>query len=84
MVTVKASILTLRFMDRARSILIHTATHLKYFIGVLVAVHALGGFGMMISRRVRDEFVSKILESIGLTLIIMFMIQITILEFIPL
>ena len=83
MVTVKASILTLGFMDRARSILIHTATHLKYFIGVLVAVHALGGFGMMISRRVRDEFVSKILESISLTLVTMFMIQITILEFIP-
>jgi len=82
LVTVKASILTLGFMDRARSILIHTTTHLKYFIGVLVALHALGGFGMMILRRVRDELVSKILESVSLTLIIVFMIQITILEFI--
>jgi len=83
LVTVKAGILTLGFMDRARSILIHTVTHLKYFIGVLVALHALGGFGMMILRRVRDELVSKILESIGLALIMVFMIQITILEFIP-
>ncbi|RLG02297.1 MAG: hypothetical protein DRN60_03560 [Thaumarchaeota archaeon] len=83
LVTVKASILTLGFMDRARSILIHTTTHLKYFIGVLVALHALGGFGMMILRRVRDELVSKILESISLILIMAFMIQITILEFIP-
>jgi len=82
LVTVKASILTLGFMDRTRSILIHTTTHLKYFIGVLVALHALGGFGMMILRRVRDELVSKILESVSLTLIIVFMIQITILEFI--
>jgi len=84
LITVKAGILTLGFMDRARSISIHTVTHLKYFIGVLVALHALGGFGMMILRRVRDELASKILESISLVLIIVFLIQITILEFIPL
>ena len=83
LVTVKASILTLGFMDRARSISIHTATHLKYFIGMLVALHALGGFGVMVLRRVRDELMSRILESIGLALIMVFVIQITILEFIP-
>jgi len=66
------------------SIPIAIGLYLKYFIGVLIALHALGGFRMMILRRVRDELLSKMLESISLTLIMVFMIQITILEFIPL
>ena len=42
-VMVKASILTFGFMDRVRSILIHIAAHLRYFIGVLSRIKRIRG-----------------------------------------
>ena len=73
--------LTLGLLTRHNSILIHTGI-LPYVVGLLAALHALGGFGLMICRRVDDPRLRLILELINLIFVgILFPIQLTILAF---
>jgi len=71
--------LTLGLLTRHNSILIHTGV-LPYVVGLLAALHALGGLGLMICRRVEDPRLRLVLELINLILVgVLFPIQLTIL-----
>jgi len=73
--------LTLGLLTRHNSILIHTGIP-PYVVGLLAALHALGGFGLMICRRVRSPRLSLALELLNLILVgMLFPIQLTILAF---
>jgi len=81
MVTPRAAWLTLGLMDRHISTILHVLSPLSYVVGVLAALHAIGGFGVLILRRVRRTRVAAMLEALNLLANSALVAQLTILEF---
>jgi len=81
LVTRKAAWVTLGLITRHVSVLLHVLSPLPYLIGVLMALHALGGFGCLILRRVKTPDAVRILETVNFLVNAVFIIQLTILEF---
>lgn len=77
--TTKVSKLTLGLLTRRECILLHTGAF-PYLVGVLAILHAVGGFGLMINRRIRNNVLRMILELVNLIIVgAVFLIQLTIL-----
>ena len=77
--TTKVARLTLGLLMRRECILLHTGVF-PYLVGILAMLHALGGFGLMINRRIRNDILRIILELANLIIVgVVFLIQLTIL-----
>jgi len=81
LVTRKAAWITLGLLTRHASILLHVFSPFPYIVGILTALHAFGGFGYLILRKVRDRTLALLLEFLNLIVAIIFLTQLTILEF---
>lgn len=79
LVTRKIRWLTFGLLDHRASVILHTGI-LPYLVGVLAILHALGGFGLMINRHVRNTTLRAALELLNLLIVgIFFFIQLTLL-----
>ncbi len=71
--------LTLGLLRYRESVILHTGI-LPYIVGILAIIHAVGGLGLMISRRVKDPLLRSILELANLLIVgAVFFAQLTIL-----
>jgi uncharacterized membrane protein (UPF0182 family) len=79
LVTYKVRWLTLGLLGYRESILLHTGL-LPYIVGIIMVLHAVGGFGLMINRRVKNPMLRMILELLNLLIVGVFIfVQLTLL-----
>lgn len=71
--------LTLGLLGYRESVILHTGI-LPYIVGILAILHAVGGLGLMINRRVKNPLLRSILELANLLIVgVLFFIQLTVL-----
>jgi hypothetical protein len=68
LVTHRVRWLTLGLLGHRESILLHTGP-LPYVVGVIMVLHAVGGLGLMINRRVKNPMLRMILELLNLLIV---------------
>lgn len=79
LVSRRAKALTLGLLGYRESVILHTGI-LPYVVGILAILHAVGGLGLMINRRVKDPLLRAILELVNLLIVgALFSAQLTIL-----
>ena len=79
LVTYKVRWLTFGLLGYRESILLHTGL-LPYIVGIIMVLHAVGGFGLMINRRVKNPMLRMILELLNLLIVGVFIfVQLTLL-----
>ena len=77
LVTPKVRWLTFGLLGHRESIIFHTGI-LPYVAGILAILHAVGGLGLMINRRVRDPTLRAALELLNILIVGAFLfIQLT-------
>ena len=79
LVTHKVKWLTFGLLGYKESILLHTGIF-PYVVGLIAILHAVGGIGLMINRRVKDPALRTVLELLNLLIVgAFFFIQLTLL-----
>jgi len=79
LVTHKVRWLTLGLIGHRESMLLHTGL-LPYVMGVIMVLHAVGGLGLMINRRVKNSTLRAALELLNLLIVGVFLLtQLTLL-----
>jgi len=79
LVTYTVRWLTLGLLGYRDRILLHTGL-LPYIVGIIMVLHAVGGFGLMINRRVKNPMLRMILELLNLLIVGVFIfVQLTLL-----
>ena len=72
--------LTFGLVGRTESLFLHVLSPIPYLVGVLMALHALGGFELMILKYVKNSSLTRLLELANFVVFAFFLIQLTLLE----
>jgi len=78
LVTHRVRWLTLGLLGHRESMPLHTGL-LSYIVGVIMVLHAVGGFGLMINRRVKNSTLRAVLELLNLLVGVFLLVQLTLL-----